>query len=325
MPYDRSQYITRNALEDVAFDFMVEADGYAADGLFPAKPVDKAVKKVYQLDTSKLRFVETRKTTGSEPNLVDEQLFSTPITLEEHKLARDINPRDVRDADMPALVGEQRATKQVTNQILIRKELLAVSLATTVGNYPAALTSALSAGARWNDALGDPESDKVTVDAALRNICGAGANAMTMSIETFDKLKLSPNFRDRIKYTNGGPVTLDAMKAFFNVDYIFLGKARYDSANEGAAATNIAGFWGTNVIFHRYNPSPNLEDIGFGHCYLSQAPFWTDVSEDPKRVGPAGKMKRVTVGTEYSLMPGYVAASGGTLFGAGYLMRTVVN
>ena len=324
MPYDRSQYITRTPLEDVAFDFMVEADGYVADALFPAKPVDKSLKKVYQLDTSKLRFVETRKGTNAEANLVDEQLSPVNFSLEEHKLARDINPRDVRDADIPSLVNETRAAKQVTNQLLIRKELLAVTLATTTGNYPAGLTSALSAGSRWNDALGDPESDKVTIDAALRNVCGAGANALTMAVETFDKLKLSPSFRERIKYTSGGPVTLDAMKAFFNVDYIFLAKARYDSANEGATAS-IAGMWGTNAIFHRYNPSPSLEDVGFGHCYLMNTPFWSRVDEDPKRVGPAGAMKRVTIGTEYVLMPGYTAVAGGSTFGAGYLLRTVVN
>lgn len=324
MPYDRSQYITRTPLEDVAFDFMVEQGDYVADALFPAKPVDKSLKRVYQLDTSKLRFVETRKGTNAEANLVDEQLAPVSFTLEEHKLARDINPRDVRDADIPSLVNEQRAVKQVTNQLLLRKELLAVTLATTTSNYPAALTQALAAGSRWNDALGDPESDKVTVDAALRNVCGRGANAMTMAIETYDKLKLSPNFRDRIKYTNGGPVTLDAMKAFFNVDFIFLGKARYDSANEGATAS-ISGFWGTNVIFHVYQPSPTLEDVGFGHTYLMNTPFWTRVDEDPKRVGPAGAIKRVTVGTEYVLMPGYNAVAGGTTFGAGYLLRTAVN
>ncbi len=323
MPYDRAAFITRTALEDVCFDFMVEADAYVADKLFTPKPVATGIKKVYQIDNSKLRFIETRKGTNSEPNLVDEQLFSTAITLEEHKLGREVNPRDVRDADLPSMIGESRAAKQVVNHLLIRRELLAVTLATTIGNYPGALTSALAAGSRWNDA-GDPESDKVTVDAAMRNICGRGANALTMAIETFDKLKLSPNFRDRVKYTSGGPVSLEAMKAFFNVDYLFLAKARYDSANEGATS-NIAGMWGTNAIFHVYNPSPSLEDVGYGHMYLTKAPFWTDVQEDFKRVGPEGKMKRVTVGTEYAMLPGFVPTNGATTFGAGYLMRTVVN
>lgn len=325
MPFDRSQYITRGPIEDMCFDFLSDASGFIADSLFTPKIVDKSIKKAYQADTSKLRFVETRKGTNAEPNLVDEQLFSINITLEEHKLGREINPREVRDADIPSLVGASRASKHVMNMLMLRRELLAATLATTVGNYPSGLTAAIAAGSRWNEGLGDPESDKVNADAALRNSCGAEANALAMAVETFDKLKLSPNFRDRVKYTGNGPVTLDHMKAFFNVDYVFLGRNRYDSANEGLAPV-IGGFWGTNAIFFRYNPSPSLEDISYGHLYTTQSPFWSKLTTDEKRNGPAGSMKRLEIGTEYAMQPGYVPSSTQTtLFGAGYLFRTVVT
>ena len=55
MPYDRSSFVTRTAQEDIAFDFMVDADAYVADKLFSPKPLDKAEKKITQFDNSKLR------------------------------------------------------------------------------------------------------------------------------------------------------------------------------------------------------------------------------------------------------------------------------
>lgn len=323
MPYDRSAFITRNAIEGVAFDFMTSADQYIADALFTPKVVDKARTKIYQRDLSKLRRIDTKKGTNSEPQLVDEQLFTTDITLEEHKLAREINPRDVRDADMPSLLDQSRAAAQVTNHLLIAREYAAATLATTTGNYPSALTSAIASGSRWNETAGDPESDVIVANTALRNSCGMSANALAIGIETFDKITLSPNFRERTKYTNGGPITEQMVKSYFKVDHLFIGKARYDSANEGVAAS-VGGFWSTNAIFFVYNPSVGLEDTSFGHMYYTQTPFWSDVYVDQKRKGAAGAMTRVTIGSEYKMGPGFVESASSSDFSAGYLFRTVV-
>jgi hypothetical protein len=323
MPYDRTAFITRTALEGVAFDFAAPGDGFLADKLFTPKPVDKALKKIGQVDTSKLRVALTEKATNSEPDLIDENIFYTNVTLEEHKLASEINPRDVRDADQPALVGDARKTKIVTLGLQLRREQKAVTLATTTGNYPSGLTSAIASGSRWNEAAGDPESDMVTANQALMNSCGMRANAIAIGDQTMDKIRLSPYFRDRTKYTNPGPIPDDLIKALFGVQYLFVGKARYDSAKEGATAS-VGGFWSDYAIAYVYNPSPSMEDVGYGLMALEKAPFWVDVFVDQRRTGAAGAMRRITVGSEYKLAPGFVESSSSSKFNAGYLFRTVV-
>lgn len=322
MPYDRSAFVTRSAQEDICFDFQLEQEDFIADKLFVPKPVDKADTKIYQADTSKLKLYETRRKTNSEVDLVDEQLFASNITLDEHKLGAEINPKDVRDADVPAMLSEGRKLRLVTNALLLKREDLAATLATTVANYPSDLTSAIAAGSRWDEAGGDPESDKVTADSALIARVGRVANALAMDYIACRRLMLSPNFRERVKHTGSAPVSLEQIKAFFQVDHIFLGKARRDSAVEGATAS-IAGFWGTNAIFFVHNPSPSIESVSYGHQYALKTPFWTDVMEDQKRKGPAGAMKRVQVGMEYVLGKGYVVSSTDSDFAAGYLFRTV--
>lgn len=323
MPYDRSAFVTRSPQEDVAFDFHNEQEKFVADKLFTPKKVSKSDTKIYQADTSKLRLIETRKKTNAQADIIDEQLFSSNITLEEHKLGAEINPRDVRDGDIPGMLDENRKIRIVTQALMLKREDLAATLATTVANYHSTLTSAIASGSRWNEANGNPEADKVTADNALVNLCGMKANAVTMGGDTWRKLKLSPAFQDRIKYTNGGPVSLEAVKAFFEVEHVFIGDARVDSAVEGATAS-IAGFWGSNVIFHVYNPSPNIESVSYGHMYHFEAPFWVNTYIDEQRRGPAGAMKRVEVGTEYVMGRGIVISSSDSDFAGGYLFRTAV-
>ena len=323
MPYDRSVFVTRTAVEGVCFDFATSAADFIADWLFTPKPVAKASVKVTQADTSKLRLVETRKKTNSEADLVDEQLFTTNVDLEEHKLGAEVNPRDVRDADIPSMLSEARKAKLVTEHLLRQRENLAATLATTVGNYPADLTSAIATADRWDQPAGDPEANMVTANLALIARCGRMANALAIDVSTYLKLRTSPSFRTRTQYTNAGPISDEAMKAYFRVEYLVVGRAQYDSTVEGATRS-IGGFWSTNAIFFVYNPSAALEDVSYGHMYLMNTPFWSKTTVDEKRNGPAGSMKRVEVGTEYKLGPGYVVASGDADFAAGYLFRTVL-
>ncbi len=323
MPYDRSAFITRTPIEGVAFDFAQDETGFLADKIFTPKPVVKAETKVYQMDTSKLRLMNSKKATNSESDAIDEQMFATSVTLEEHKLKSKINPRDERDADMPVLLGDARKAKLVTQALLIAREKLAFTAVTTTANYPAALTSAIASGSRWNETNGDAEADMVTANTALRNKCGRRANALAIGDVTLDKLRLSPQFRTRTQYTNAGPVPDALIKAYFGVDYLHVGTARFDSAQEGITAA-IDGFWSDYALAYVYDPSSSLEDCSFGHMYLMKAPFWSKIINYDKLNGAAGSMRAVEIGTEYKLSPGYVMSSTDTDFAAGYLFRTVV-
>jgi len=327
MPYDRSAFVTRTPQEDIAFDFMVDASAYVADKLFAPKPVDKADKKFYQVDLSKLKLVNIDKGTMAEPDTVDEQLFASNVSLKEKKLGGWVNPRDERDADIKSLLGDARKIKQITNQILIGREYQAAALVTNTANYPTALTSAIASGSRWNEAGGDPEADIITAQEAVRNYIGGGVtpcNAIVMDIACFRKLQTSPNLRTRTMYTKAGPVPQELVQAYLGVDHLFISTGRYSAKLEGIAES-LGGFYGAdNVVLFKYNPSVALEDVSFGVMALMDSPFWVTVTPDPKRMGPAGPARFVQVGSEWALAPGMVESSSSTKFAAGYLLRTVV-
>lgn len=324
MPYDRSAFIIRNPVEGVCFETFANGTQFIADKLFDPKPVDNALAKVPQIDASKLRVYNDQKGTNSEPNLIDEQLFYRDITLREYKLASEINPRDERDAAAAGkmLLSEARKANIVTHGLLIAREAAAAALATTAANYPSALQVALAAGDRWDD-NGDIEAHMATANAALRASCGRNANALAIDIATYDKLRLGTNLRTRTQYTMGTPVSDDIIKAYFGVDFLFVGKAQRNSAIEGLTAS-VAGFWGRFAVAFVYDPGISMEKQGFGTMWWINQPFRTDVFVDMKRTGAAGPMRRVQVATEYLLDPGFVESSTSSKFAAGYLFSTVV-
>lgn len=331
MPYDRTAFTTRTPEESFCFDLASNMEaaegrpGFIADAIFTPKPVKKSRFKVYQYDTSKLRAVtNAKKSSKAEAAVIDEQIFGTDLTSEPYGLKQNVDPREVAEADVPHMVGIERAQKHVMAKLLLAREKEAATLVGTAANYPSSLTQALASGSKWNEAGGAPEDDAVTAHNALILQCGRRANAMAMDITTFNKLKLSPQFRDRVKYTTGGPVTEDAVKAFFGVQYLFLAQALENSANEGAT-DSVASVWGTNVLMFVHNPSPQLDDMSYGHMYMpSMSPFVPYFGQNERVRTTHGALQYVEISAEWKLGAGFVVSSSDSDFAAGYLFRTTV-
>ena len=321
--YNRSVFTTTTAEQGVVYDYMQDEKAFIAAEVFSPKPVDRANKKITQMDTSKLKVYDTQRATNSEAEIINEGSFTRDISLKEHKLEFEINPQLVRDSDLQILDGV-RPIQMATHGLLMKREAIAASLATTSGNYPSALTSAIASGSRWNEANGDPEADMATARIAVRNQSGITVNALAIDITTVEKLKLSPSFRDRVKFTKGTPVSEDDLKAFFGVDHLFIGKARQNTANEGATAS-LSGFWGDNAVAFYYNPGVSMFDVSFGQLAMyGQGGVKTYLRVDEKKQGASGPMRYQGVVMEYVCTYGYVESAESTKFAAGYLLRTVV-
>lgn len=324
MPYDRSTFSTRTPLEGVCFDFALDQNSFLAPKLFPPKLVSKSLTKVYQSDGSSLRIpTSTAATSKTSAGIVDEQLFSREISLVEHKQRKEVDPRDVAEADVPWMLDENRAARVATRALLLAQEAAAATLATTTSNYPADLTSAIASGSRWNEAGGNPEADVQTAHRAVLARCGRTPNAAAMDFDTYSKLRTSPYLIDRIKYTSGDTISDAALKNLFGVEYLDIGKIRYNSAEEGAAVV-MTNLWSTNVIFHVFNPSPQKEDISYGHTYTTSIPFAVDPWDDVSRRSRHGVIRFVEVNMEYALGKGFVVSSSDSDFAGGYLFTTAV-
>lgn len=321
--YDQAILRTRSPVERALYDFAVNLNGFLWDKLFDPKMVGTATKKIPYSDKSKLRVPNFAAKTNAKAPRIDEQFFYRNIDLEEKKGSSPINPHEVANSDNPELLDETRKSQLVTLGLILEREQLAATLATTSGNYNSGLTSALSVGDRWDD-NGDAEAQAMVAHSALVLSCGRKANAVAFSGATFRKLKINANFRDRVKHVTGGPVTLEAIKSFFDVDYVFV----TDNAKNGAAegiADSLASMWGANAIFFVYQPGLAIDMQGFGACYTRTTPFWQKTVIDETLNGPDGPMREVQVGCEYQLAKGFVDGESSGLFAGGYLYRTVTS
>lgn len=319
---DPANFITRNPVEDYSLAFVNDQAKFVADKVFPELYVTNRTASVFQYDTTKLKEVETRADSKSEANKIDYGLFKSTITLEEHKLKGDIDPRDEKDFDRPVNNIRQDVAEVVMQKLLIKRERLAATLVETTSNYPSDLTATLSAGDTWLDSGGDPEEDAVTAHNAIKLRCGLTANAAMMSGTSYRKLRTSPQFRDRMKYTTAGPVTMDAVKSYLGVEHLFVGDAVYDSAVEGASAS-IGDIWADGVLFFVHNPSQSPRTMRYGHMALRNR-LWSEEREDPKRGGAEGRVRELEIGWEYKMAQAFVVSSSDTDFAAGYYLDNIV-
>lgn len=318
-----SDFITRNATEAYSIRYANDQKDYIADALFPPSPETlKDLIKVWQYDTSQYRSSTVKKGSKAVADRVDYSGFFTNITLELRKLAGEIDPSDERNFDPIVSNLREDMAATIMDRLLIAKELEAATLATTVGNYPAALTSALGAGATWAVAGGDPEADSQTARVAVKGQCGKMPNALALSWTGFENLKNNPALKDRVKYTSGQSLTADQVKNLLQVQHIFVGSAQYNANLEGNATQTLTDIWNDSAVFFVHDPTPRRKKICYGvqpiHNRLYSYEF-----EDQERGSEDGRIKVLEMGWRYQLFPGAVVSSSDTDFAAGYLLRNI--
>lgn len=323
MALDATQFVTRTALDNLSIRYANDASDYIAEALFPTQVVNKYSFKVYQYDTSNFREETTATASDAEARKIDYGVFSTDRSTTLHKLAADIDPRTAKSADAAVANLKMDATLAIMDKLLISRERLAATKATTSTNYPSDLTSALvDSSTRWTDSGGDPEADSITARNAVRARCRKAPNALALSWLGLERLKTSPAMLDRVKYTDAKSVSVDLIKNVMQVQYLFVGAAAYNGNLEGNATQTLTDIWSDNAIFFVYEPNPALRSVCYGKTYMHNQLYSHEYLDDRRGSG-AGRIEVIERGWEYVQEAGAVVSSSDTDFAAGYLLRNV--
>lgn len=322
MALNPASFQTRDALTDFSIRAANEMTDFIADSVFPYVYVTKEQFKTYQYDLSNYREVDTMKSSKAEADLVDYGVFTKDRTARLHKLAGEWDPADEKNFDKVVADLQQDTAKTVVERLMLRKERLAVTLALTAGNYPAALTSTLAAGSTWLDTNGDVEGNSRTARVAVKTACGKAPNAAAMSWTTFEGLKVAPSVVDRIKYTNGQQPTEEILKNLLGVQHLFVSKAQYNSAVEGSTAS-LSDVWDDSVLYFVYDPSPAPRTMRYGSTYIRNELYTYQYKVDERGSGD-GRIERLEMGLWYVHSPGSVVSSSDDDFTAGYLLKNAV-
>ena len=318
---DASQMFTRNPLDGLSIKMENAATDYIAAEIFTPVYCDKSEVDVYQYDTNHLREVETRASSKSKAKKVDYGVFKSTRTLELHKLAADIDPKDEANADAVVSDIMMDQTENIMSKLLIKRERLAYTALSTTASYPAAQVRTLAAGSTWADADGNPEKDVSDMREAVWAQCGTVPNALAIGFLGLNQLKQSPALKQRLHYSSDRLLTEQEIMNLLGVQFMHVCYARYDSSAKGATAAT-ASIWSDLCLLYVKNSSVNRRQMRYGATYIRKQ-LYTHTYEDQERGGPDGRIKVMEKGWELLQAAGAVISSSDGDFAAGALITNI--
>lgn len=170
-------------------------------------------------------------------------------------------PDEMRDnADAPLRV-EVTGTKYVADGLELGEEIRVAAKIAACASW----ASASNPGTAWSSDNSDPYADiQTAVDAVIKQI-GRMPNIAVTNWTVWRRLQNHPNFLERLKYTRpGGTLAEGDVNNWFGFDKLLIGKAIYDTANEGAT-TSMSFVWGNNFWVGYVPSAPALEEPAAGY------------------------------------------------------------
>jgi hypothetical protein len=161
---------------------------------------------------------------------------------------------------------EQVGTKWLAQQSLIRRERAFAADFMVTGVWG---TDDNNATTDWDDfTAGDPFSDILTAKRTISNNTGVDPNTMTLGYIVHVALQNHPDIVDRIKYNQiAGLRTVEtALQSLFDIANYNVGKATYNSANEGQTMT-AAAIIDDDCLVSYTTPTPGLFEASAGYTF----------------------------------------------------------
>lgn len=264
-------------LTNVSIAYKNEA--YVADQVMPVLEVDKESGYYYEYDKAQFRVANDDRAPGARANKIHYGLSKkTYGPLTEHSLETDVTVEDEKMADT-VLKPLTDATELVKEALLVSKEKGLSTYMANTANITQNVT--LAGGQQWSDyANSDPIGDVTTARKTVQASIFRRPNSIIMGSEVYYKLQHHPDLLERFKYSERGVLTVDHLKALFEVDNLYVAYAKENSAKEGQTDAT-ADIWGKHlwVFYKEARVQPKVVTFGF-HLMLKgseQAEKWYEV------------------------------------------------
>lgn len=179
----------------------------------------------------------------------------------EHPIADE-----ARKNNQTPMALEQTGSKWLAQQSLIRRERAFSADFMVTGVWG---TDDNNATTDWDDfTSGDPFSDILTAKRTISNNTGVDPNSMTLGYIVHVALQNHPDIIDRIKFVQiAGLRTVEtALQSLFDIANYNVGKATYNSANEGQTMSATA-IIDDDCLVHYTTPTPGLFEASAGYTF----------------------------------------------------------
>jgi len=128
---------------------------------------------------------------------------------------------------------------------------------------------------QWNDSSSDPQTDVLTLQAAIHALIGRYANVMVVGADVHTQVVTHPIVRAAIQYTEKtfvGNITNAQLASFFGVDQYKVARGIYNTGAEGATVSmgyivNAKDMWLGYV-----NPNPGKRKMSASYTFAWKGP-----------------------------------------------------
>ena len=250
-------------LTKTAVDFLNKEAKFVADLILPTLTVTTETGIYFKYEQADLRHEDDSRAPGTPAKETVYDLTQVSYgPLPSYALKNKVT--DELGRQMGQTLAEKNATKRTVQKLLIAKERrLAARMADT-----AVITqnTTLSGTSQWSDYTNStPVSDIFTAKSTVNTGCMNEANTLVFGYDVFQKLRNHPDLVGRISGLTEA-VTMEQMKAIFEVDNIIVANTQYNTARQGATKS-MAQIWGKHAWALYINPEApqEIDSITLGH------------------------------------------------------------
>lgn len=237
----------------------------AGNALFPTVTVAKQSDKYYIFGRENWLPESDYRAPGAEANEVfGAQLSLDTYYAQEHALQIPVTDEERQNSDSP-MAPDRDGTGIITSKIMLGRERLIQTLATTTANYASGLSTTLTTTAQWNDyANSDPISDMRTGKLAVNARIFLDPNVAVIPYQVMTKLEDHPDFLERIKYSERAIFSPELLASVLGFDRVIVPGVGINSANAGQPAS-LGYLWGKDVVLAYVPSSPGLKVPAYGY------------------------------------------------------------
>lgn len=289
-----------------------------ADMVMPIVDVQKPSDKFFKYGADTFFEEQSATLTGAEamPGRVRYTISTDNFSTVDYGLMDFVSNKEIEAADAP-IDPQMHAVKVVTSRLDIAKERRVAAIAFASGSY-GSNTAALSGADRWDTNTSDPVQK---IDDAIE-ACDERPNIMVIGAQAWMKLKNHPKLKETIlsrSSTISGAtpdrVTTDLVAALFELDAVYVGRAKYVTTREGQSSTK-GYIWGKSCALIRATDNPGPRETAVFGKQFRFGPRETQTIEAPLPGKSGGMYVKVTESLDEKVVAGAAA---------GYLYTTVVS
>lgn len=250
-------------LTKTAVDFLNKEAKFVADLILPTLTVTTETGIYFKYEQADLRHEDDTRAPGAPAKETVYDLSQVSYgPLPSYALKNKVT--DELGRQMGQTLAEKNATKRTVQKLLIAKERRLAARMADTGEITQNTT--LSGTSQWSDYTNStPVADIFAAKSAVNTGCMNEANTLLFGYEVFQKLRNHPDLVGRINGLTEA-LTMEQMKAIFEVDNIIVANTQYNTARQGAAKS-MAQIWGKHAWALYINPEApqEIDSITLGH------------------------------------------------------------